>query len=58
MFFGVRENYIGLPDQNAEFAIIFMHEWWPTRSHFVDEDAEGPPIHGESVSFLVKDFGC
>lgn len=49
----VRENDLALADQHAQAMVVLMHEGWTASCHFVYQDAEGPPVDGESVTLHV-----
>lgn len=52
----VRENDLALADQHAQAMVVLMHEGWTASCHFVYQDAEGPPVDGESMTLHIEDF--
>lgn len=53
----VGENNSTVPDQNTQFVVTLVHEWWSTGHHFVEEDTKGPPVDGEAVALHVENLG-
>lgn len=43
--------------------LVFVEEWGHSNEHFVDQDAESPPVNSHVVAILIKHlwrkvFGC
>lgn len=55
---GVWENNLASADQNSKLMVALVHEWWPSSSHLVQENAQGPPVYREIVALHVEDFRC
>ena len=52
----MRENDLSLTNEYAESVMVLMHKWRSSGRHFVDEDAERPPVHSESMTLHIQDL--
>ena len=57
MALGVREINLGLFDEVVHLVLILVEEGRDAHNHFVDENAQRPPINRVVVSVAPQHFG-
>ena len=48
---------VGVFDGSVHQMLVLVEEGWDADQHFVEEDAEGPPVNCVIVTFAGEHFG-
>lgn len=48
------ESYFVLLNEEIHFVLVLIEEWRDAHEHFVEQDAQGPPVNRVVMSISVK----